>query len=42
MVAHTEAAVPVDPEGSSAVVAVGHDGIIGEGEATDRQETRVG
>jgi hypothetical protein len=39
MVTHKEAAVPVDPEGCSAVVAVSHDGIIGEADATDRQET---
>jgi hypothetical protein len=39
MVTHKEAAVPVDPEWCSAVVAVSHDGIIGEADATDRQET---
>jgi hypothetical protein len=39
MVTDKDTAVPVDPEGCSAVVAVGHDGIIGEAEATDRQET---
>ena len=38
MLTHKEAAVPVDPQGCSAVVAVGHDGIIGEADATDRLE----
>ena len=39
MITHKEAAVPVDPQGCSAVVAVSHDGIIGEADSTDRQET---
>ena len=41
MVTHKEAAVPVDPQGCTAAVAVGHDGIIGEAGATDR-ETSLG
>jgi hypothetical protein len=32
---HKEAAIPVDAHGCAAAAAVGHDGIIGEGVASD-------
>jgi hypothetical protein len=38
MLTHKKAAVPVDPQGCSAVVAVRHDGVIGEADPTDRRE----
>ena len=37
MVTHQEAAVPVDPDGCTAALAVSHDRIIGEAGATDSQ-----